>query len=97
MSTILEQIVEFNIGHPKIIEIIEHQIVFGSIINYMSDIIRIVSAGQKCNFFSERFFDNLFYHALKILPKTHSSEAVKLVKLFDEKRTYLEEFTEKSN
>ena len=109
VANLLEQIVEYNIAHPKIIEIIEHQIIFGSIIKNMSDIIRFVSAGQKCDFFSDRFYDTLFYYSLKILPSTHSSEAVKLVKLFDAKRSpicfdanttkraYLEEFTEKSS
>ena len=58
-------------------------------------ITKVVTAGRKSDYFSDKFYDILFQYALNMLPNRSSSQAVELIKVFENKRAYLEEFTRK--
>ena len=61
--------IEYNLAHPRLIEIIERQLVFNSIIEYVGDICQIVSVGMKdASFFSDQLYDSLFNKSLKLMP-----------------------------
>jgi len=60
-------------------------------------IIKVVTCARKSDYFSDHFYDTLFQHSLNILPDRSSSQAVELIKVFENKRAYLEEFTRKES
>ena len=94
---LLEVIVECNIGNPKILELMEHQVLFGSVIKFMTDVVRFVDVAQKSEFFSDRFYDTLFFNSLKLMPTSSTAETVSMIKSFENKRAFLEELTENSS
>ena len=91
----LEIIVEYNVGHPKIIDALQNQILFKTVHDSMYMITKVVTAGRKSDYFSDKFYDILFQYALNMLPNRSSSQAVELIKVFENKRAYIEEFTRK--
>ena len=86
---LLEIIVEYNIGHPRIVEAIENHIIFNTHIDFIDDIVRFTTVGKQSEFFSERFYDAIFRTGIKLLPTRPSSETVKLIKVFADKKNYL--------
>ena len=96
VNLLMDIVVENGIDHPRIIESFENLVGLRCNMVMMNDISNLVQTGRKCNKFSERFFDQLFQYALKLLPVSGSADVVTLLKTFSDRQAYVEQFTSKS-
>ena len=88
-SSMIETVCDKQIENKRIHQAFENNVVFRMQIDWMDDIVRIVKAGQKTDYFSDLFYEKLLRMGLKLMEQQPSTESVKLIKAFHNHHEYI--------
>ena len=91
---LLEAAIEFNNRNPKILEILERQLAIDSHFEFMDELCRIAEITRDHGFFNDRFYDQMFQYALRLVPVASVSDLVLFVKTFQDRESYVQEFVQ---
>jgi len=63
----------------------------------MDDVCRIVESARHSQFFGDRFFNQMFQTALKILPGGTTAELVQMMRTFSDRQSNVQDFTSRTS